>query len=767
MLALQVLLTRLFAAVLFYHFGFLAISLALVGTGAGGLIVYVRPRWFERVPVGVTLARLAAAFALLLVVVPLALVRVDYSFGGHVTWSFAGRLGLACLLAAIPFTAGGLTIALAIRAYTRAVPRVYGADLLGAGVGAIAVVPAMWIADPATLMVVLGAVAGVAAVLFAGSVRRERWVATATVALAAALAAVSAATSLYFLPTWTHRPVFAERWTPLARVIGDPPDRGSQFALLYYDRVYAPVPVHRAGTPYPTAAALHLLPQSIGYAMSAPGRALVIGGGGGRDIYNALDAGQRRVDVIELNDGIVKMVDRDLARWSGSPYALPRVHTVVGDGRSVLARRNVRYDQIHIGFTDTLSANSATAFALTENNLYTVEAFDEYLDHLTPRGVLNVSRLYKLVGDEGLRVTVLTLSALERRGIAHPERNVVVILGHDILGELFGTTLARKVPWTPREVARIRALARADGLQVAYAPGGPYRLEWAELARARSLTASCSSYRLDVCPPTDNKPFFFNMRRLGDIGGAQPAGYIYSVDPVLVLLVTLAILLVLAAIAFGLPLAAVRKAARPTAGSLLYFVAIGVGYLVLEIVLIQRLVLFLGFPTYALSVVLFALLISTGVGSLASGRLGRRSLAIGMAAAAAGIVVLAFALEPLLHALIALPFAARVAIAVAVIAPFGVVLGTAMPVGLRRLEGLHPGGALWAWAINGVASVVASVLAVAVAIEAGFSVATLVAAACYAAALAHVLLGRWPTSEPAVSPLAYEPSPERQSRVTP
>jgi hypothetical protein len=482
------------------------------------------------------------------------------------------------------------------------------------------------------------------------------------VVVAVALVVVSAATSLYHLDPVTSGRTVADRWTPLSRVIGYPPQSGSRYAILFYDRVYAPVPVHAPGTPYPTAEQLGLVPQSLGYRLagpapagsatppgSGPARALVIGGGGGRDIFNALDAGVRQVDVIELNQGIVDVVDHDLRRWSGSPYTLPHVSTAVGDGRSILAARDTKYDQVHIGFTDTLSANSATAFALTENNLYTTEAFEEYFDHLTPNGILNVSRLYRLVGDEALRATVLTLEALRKRGVEHPERNVVVLLGHDILGELFGTILARPRPWTAAELAKMRALAAQDGVEIAMAPGGPYRLEWSGLHAAKSPEAFCAAYRMNVCAPTDDKPFFFNMRRLGEIGAKPPPGYLYSIDPFKVLVLTLAILVVLCAIGFVLPLAFVRRdGGRPGARALSFFAFIGLGFLLLEVVLIQRFVLFLGFPTYALSVVLFALLVFTGLGALLSARGEPQPLLVrALAFTTVLTVVAAFGLQPL------------------------------------------------------------------------------------------------------------------------
>ena len=746
-LALQVLLTRVLAAVLAYHFSFLAISLALLGVGAGALAVYLRPGWSEGAPER-RLARWSALLAVALVLIPLPLVRLDYSagLGTDLSATFAVTIALVCVLAAVPFCIAGAIIALAVRSYARWIGPVYAFDLAGAALGALLTVPLLWWASGTTLLVGLGLLAATAALLFGGA-GRSALVATGVAVVAVVLAA---ATPLYDLPPHTtaqdDEPV-SERWTPLSRVLGyAPPGAGSPIAPVFYDRIYAPVPVREPGTPLPDWRALSLGPQSVGYAVAGPGRTLVIGGGGGRDIENALSSGQERVDVIELNRVIRDVVDGELARWSGRPYSLPGVSVEIGDGRSKLASRDTSYDVIHIGFTDTLSANSAAGFALSEANLYTREAYEEYFDHLGPRGILTVSRLRRLVGDEALRATVLALAALEREGVEQPERNVVVLLGADIFNEQFGTVIAREEPWSGAELARIRTLAAERGDGVAYAPGGPYRLEWAELAKAPDWKTFCQGYRLDVCPPTDDRPFFFNMTRLGDLAEGQPPGYFYGTDPLRVLGLTLALLLVLCAAAFGLPLRLVPRGDRPPLRSLLFFAAIGFGFLLLEIALIQRLVLFLGFPTYALSVVLFSLLLFTGLGSLLSGRLGdpRRGLVAALAAACVLLAAGAFGLPPLLRALIELPFTARVVIAVALLATAGLALGMAMPIGLTRLAGLHARAVPWAWAVNGVASVLASVLAVAVAITWGFTVVMLIAVACYLVALLDAARGAWP-----------------------
>ena len=331
--------------------------------------------------------------------------------------------------------------------------------------------------------------------------------------------------------------------------------------------------------------------------------------------------------MIELNRAIRDMVDEDLARWSGRPFELPGVSVAIGDGRSTLAARDTLYDQVHIGFTNTLTAGSGSAYALSENNLYTVEAFDEYLDHLRPGGLLSVSRLYRFAGDEVLRATVLALTALERRG----SRGARAARGRDARAR-HAERVLRDGAGRPRAVHR-RAARRAWRTLGAGAhprrgvrAGRPARAaSGARLAAAESPEAFCESYPVDVCAPTDDRPFFLNPVRLGDLGEEQPAGSTFiSRTPFLVLLVALGILAALSALAFVLPLLLVRSAERPPAWARSPSSPPSASASSCSRwSLIQRFVLFLGFPTYALSVVLFALLLFTGAGALLSARAAR------------------------------------------------------------------------------------------------------------------------------------------------
>jgi hypothetical protein len=730
-LAFQVLLTRMLSAVLAYHFSFLAVSLSLVGTGAGALAVYLRPARFAGVAAPPALARWTALFGVALIVAPLCIARIDLV--GTSAGGWAARFAATCLIAALPPFAAGVIVAVALSRFAGQIGAVYAADLAGAGIGALLAVPLMWAAPAPWLMVAMAVPAAVAARCFDATAMRGA-IAVAGAALAV-LAVATVRPVLHLSPGYEIRPdaFFVERWTPLARVIGVHAPGSDNFAMVLYDRVYAPVPIVRDGVDL-TWQELQTGLQSVGYKFAGPGRALIIGGGGGRDIHTALSEAQSPVDVIELNDGIRRVVDEDLGFVSGRPYSLPGVHTAVGDGRSTLASRSTRYDQIHLGFTDTLSANAAQGFALMENNLYTVEAFAEYFDHLSPGGILNVSRLYDFVGEEVLRLAVLTLAALREYGVEEPRRHVFVMRGTELGGSRMGTVLARLEPFTPHDLHRLRFLAALRGGEVVFAPDAAAGEEWEALAAAASPEAFCSGYRLDVCPPTDDRPFFFNMDRLWT---AEPLAWFWGgVSPYSILWITLGILVAFSLVAFALPLLLMRESA-PSGAATFYFALIGVGYILVEIVLIQHFVLFLGFPTYALSVVLAGLLGFSGLGAWLSSRFSTGSeLRRILAAAVVLIVVGSFALQPLLRALIGLPLAARVLVALALLAPLGLALGCAMPLGLRRLETLRRGGIAYAWGINGIASVMASVLGVVVALEMGFTAAGLAAASCYLGAMA-------------------------------
>ena len=479
--------------------------------------------------------------------------------------------------------------------------------------------------------------------------------------------------------------------------------------------------------------------------------ALVIGPGGGRDLVSALVFGARHVDGVEINPIIADDVMRGQFReFSGGIYTHPRVRIVVDDGRSFVRRTPDRYDVIQASLVDTWAATAAGAYTLTENTLYTVEAFDDYLDHLTDEGVLTMTRWVF----DGLRLVSLAQAAAEKRGWSVADR--IAIVRH----ERVATFLFKRTPFTPRELATLHDVSARLGFEVLYAPGdeesppvreetidGTSTADYARLIRASDPQQFYAGFRADIRPTTDDRPFFFHTTKLENqfsVAFGRSMLFGNGLSALLTLLGISGALVVLFVIG---PLAlAGRGAAHPRGwfAWLVYFGALGAGFMLIEVAILQRFVLLLGHPVYSLTVTLFSLLLGTGLGAAWSRRFDQQSLGRTGAIALVTIAAIAIAVIAVVTPLVtwAIPFArtTRMAIAVATLVPIGLALGIPMPTGIRLLSARAPDLVAWAWGINGALSVLGATLAIFIAMNWGFQVTLLAASATYLIGLAAFLL---------------------------
>jgi hypothetical protein len=490
-----------------------------------------------------------------------------------------------------------------------------------------------------------------------------------------------------------------------------------------------------------TALAYHLSERPAGFS------ALVIGPGGGRDVVTALVFGAHRVEGVEINPIIVRDVMLDRFReYSGDLYADPRVAVHVEDGRSYVRRSADRFDVIQASLVDTWAATTAGAFTLTENSLYTAEAFGDYLDHLTADGMLTVTRWMT----EGLRLVTLAQAACAQRGL-DPARHIAVVHHGTVVNFLL-----KRSPFTQSEVARLQRLSAELGFTLLYAPGlalpqepnrtpGVQPGDYQDLITAADPAAFVARHPLDIRATTDDRPFFFYLTRLRDQldpGVLSKGPYGSGLAALFTLFAVSAVLVALFVVG---PL--VLAAERPGPGWSLwlgYFSALGAGFMLIEVALLQHFVLLLGHPVYSLTVTLFCLLLGTGLGSMASRRMPLESVGrfvFGTLGAVALLaVVAAFAVPRVIELAIAAPLAARIAVAAAVMLPMGVLMGVALPGGMRLLDRARPQIVPWSWAMNGAFSVVGATCAIFVAMNWGFTATLLTGAAVYA--LAAVLLRR-------------------------
>jgi spermidine synthase len=784
LLMTELALTRIFSVIMYYHFAFLAISIALFGLSASGVYAYLRRRALDRQPTETLLARQSLIFAISTIVALFALVRLRV--GLNYSPSNLALMLTIYALAAIPFFTGGLVLTLAISRLATRINVVYAADLIGAALGCLVLIPLLNLLGAPGVVLVATALAATAAVLFAAPAeRRTRALSAAVIVLVPLIGQLSGLGTFDVVDTKGHQGdrVLFSKWNSFSRIgvyeraHGDwslsPTYSGAVPETKFMDiDSAASTPIPRVAADLSNVGYLRYELTALAYHLkSGPGTAhegldvapvvnpqsqpqggftaLVIGPGGGRDLATALVFGAGRVDAVEINPIIANDVMRGAFRdFSGRIYDHPRVRIAVDDGRSFVRRSPDKYDVIQASLVDTWAATAAGAYTLTENTLYTVEAFTDYLDHLTDDGVLTITRWVF----DGLRLVSLAQEAAARRGWDAAPR--LAIVQHDRVA----TFLLKKSPFTAEEVSRLQALAERLQFRVLYAPGSegpvaPPAGEWVEgtetAAYANLISAPdrkqfYASYDQDIRPTTDDRPFFFHTTKLEDQFDVAFGRSMLFGNGLSALLTLMGISAALVA-AFVIGPLVVAGGDRPTRWLfwLVYFGSLGAGFMLIEVAILQRFVLLLGHPVYSLTVTLFSLLLGTGIGAALSRRLTPETLRRSTAVAILVIVALGLLAIVTVAPYItwAIPFSrpVRIAIAVATLVPIGMVLGIPMPAGIRLLTSRAPQMLTWAWGMNGALSVVGATLAIFIAMNWGFSATFVAASSTYLVGLAALL----------------------------
>jgi spermidine synthase len=755
-LLLELALTRLFSVVLFYHFAFLAISIALLGLGAGGVFAYLWKARLAAIGTRSLAARLCMANAVVVVILLEIVLHVPVAL--EVSWSNFARLTVLYLAAAVPFFLTGLLFAVVFAREPRRIPRLYGADLCGGALACLAVVPLLnWVGGPNVILVAAMAMAG-AAVIWADGTTPRRNAALIVLALIALTGAnysgrlidVVYAKGMYRDPAGVE---FA-RWNALSRVEVDR-QGGAKAIVIDADAntyIMNADLSHWQGTEWEHN--LMSAPPALANVLRPHGEFAIIGPGGGVDVLRAVANGSADVTGIEINPIIATTIMRErYADYSQHLYQRPDVHIRVTDGRSFLRSTPQHFDVVQMTLVDTWASTAAGAFALSENNLYTVEAFREYFEHLKPDGMVAITRWEFRHPREALRVVAVAMEALHRMGIANPARNFIVA-SQGALDEdgIPVVVLAKKIPFTAEEEASVGThFQRYSELEPIYLPSRPGNNPFSDLIASNDPYAFARGYAYNVAPVTDNAPFFFFTLKASQILGEESLhdGIDWKVNlGVLVLLLVLAISLVAVLIFLVLPLALKSGRARQSPLPLLYFVAVGLGYIMVEIAFIQRFVLFLGHPTYALTVVIFLLMLSSGAGSLFSRHwLSATEMGwVPLVLVIATLLLDVFFLPHNLAAWVGMEFRYRLLVSGVILIPLGFLMGMPFPTGLRAFATLpapeYPSGPKaadnaveWAWAMNAAASVLGSVSAMVIAIQFGLNVTLACGTVAYLIAL--------------------------------
>jgi hypothetical protein len=792
-LTFEITLTRIFSVAQFYHFAFMVVSLALLGFGASGTLLSLFPGLKERDPARV-LGRLSWGFALSAVGSYALTLFVPFdSFRIALDWRQGAVLALHYIALAIPFFCSGATTGLLLAAHPEQANRTYAANLTGSAAGCLLAVTLPALVGGEGTVLLAAALAGLAALIFqipnlkpkmpsskpkspisrfTFHASRLTFCASHLLQIALVFLLVLAALqppsflrirlspykSLSYALLLPDAELVFQEWNGFSRVdvvasqsIRSLPGRGFRCAALPPPQMGLTVdgddlsPISQIAPGFSEAGYTDCLLLALPYRLRPNAQALILQPRGGFDVLVALAEGAEEITAVEPNPLIVQAV-RSQGAWAGDLYDDKRVSVFTEEGRSYARRTRERYDIVVLSLTSPQRPITSGAYSLAEDYRYTVEAYADYVARLDDDGLLVVVRWLQVPPSESLRAFGLAVEAVEQAG-GDPHTSIVALRSYQQM-----LILARKGPFTEDELATIRAFATPRAFDLVYLPGirpdevnqhnvmqAPvYHQACVELLKADDRNVWYHDYEFDVAPPTDDHPFFghfFKWAQAPDVLAMaghtwQPfggAGYF-------VLLALLGLGVVAAGVLIVLPLGAYRRErlhGKSLGATLVYFALLGLGYLCVEIPLLQRFILFLGHPAYAMAAVLFALLLFSGLGSLLSRRVPLRLVLLSLPLTVAGY---ALGLPFFFKAVLGVPAGGRLLIAVLTLAPLGLLMGMPFPKGLALLEQRGATFVAWAWGVNGAVSVVASILAALLSLSFGFLVVLALGAACYGAA---------------------------------
>lgn len=750
--------------------GYMIIGSAIFGYSIAGVVIAIwKPHekyLIERLT-GYGALALAATMMLSYVVmnvVPFGFGNMYYALGANLFYFTIWYLALL-----LPFSLSGFIIALLLTHFKDQSNRLYGADLIGAGIGCLIVVPLFPLLGAAGVYAICATIAAACAVIFTAG--RIRWLAVgAAASIVTLLAFAPVAENVY--PVETHD-IKRERgehfrkgyiknsmWSFLTKIeVAILPDATS--SRIWFDGGVMQSDIDRFDGDYAAERELKRATgaASVAYRLQPRDSSLIIASAGGREVRTALAWGAKKVTAVELDPSVVKLVRDDLNDHLGGLYRDPRVVIVNDEGRSFVRRSQDKYDVIQFISAFSRGAAQSGAVDMVSSYLVTTEAFQDYLDHLTPDGMLSISYV------ASVRLFVTAWDALERRGLDPSTR--IVMVHNDSSTMTDNTIYVKLAPFTPGELDVIRQIA-TDKMPINYAPPGlmadvdhvaglvsepkTRRLVEQFVATAPAARqAFFDTFPYDVEPVPDNKPYYMQWRHMGVAVEDTPdrmteefEGFVSKKEyiPKVPLGEAAQILIlveagVLAALFLVFPLWRYKSDGIRTRSqklSLLYFLSLGLAFIWIEVVFLKTFILFLGSPVYSIAVVLFAMLIFAGLGSFYSerlqGTLGSKLVRVGAGIALIALAV-AFLYPTLLVTFLGLPLLGRALIAVALMAPVGFVLGMPFPLGLSVLAKANPQSIPWAWAMNGYATVVGISSAALIAMRTGYAALILMSLAVY------------------------------------
>jgi hypothetical protein len=738
-LVLEVSITRIFSAAIWYHFAFVAVSVALVGLGASGLVVQhrvkkLKGKWAENLTI-------YSAWGIA-IFIPITL------FVMHALASQVIYLPLFMILFSVPFFLVGIIISAAFNAFASVAGRLYAADLIGASAGALLVVLFLVLTGGEGATLIVGLIAAIGGTIFSRIAKntKKTVVSLLFVAFALSLIFLNHATQIFAIPTdptaQKDLPIYLREhpgskivkteWNSFSRIDVVEGGAGGEglVAKVFIDGGAGTNIISWDGKTE-SRQELSTWMQYLPFKMMQDPKVLVIGSGGGRDVVASLVSGSKDVTSVEINPIIYETV-KSYGDRAGNVYSHEYVRSYVDEGRSFITRSSEKYDIIYVPFVDTWASVSSGGLSVSENFLYTMQGFQQYYDHLTDTGKIVTVRW--LIDAPRFISTYAKL--LEQNGIPQDQldRHLIMVTSDSYTQDPSVTmVIFSKSPFTDEEIRFFSQSFSQYGYKPILVPGQIMREPYSALLNGQiNLDQFYNMFKTKVYPVTDDNPYFLSFEK--PLPGVVEVLLYASVGIVAIFLLV--------------PFAWMKRRREEEVGTkkseigiatmIPYFAALGMGFILIELALLQKLILLMGNPTMTFALLLFTLLISSGAGSLLSARIAKNNMKnlVFIIGGIAGLGILYFLfLPPIIYSTIAEPIEAKAAVSIAILAPIGFLMGMPLPTGMRLLKVHRPDYIPWMWAVNGAFSVLGAVLAIALGIMYGSSLAMILGILIYLVAL--------------------------------
>ncbi|MDH3489628.1 MAG: hypothetical protein OEL56_04190 [Nitrosopumilus sp.] len=770
-LVLEIALTRIFSAAIWYHFAFVAVSVALIGLGASGLVVHyrlkkIKENWANNLTITSSIG--------IVFVLPLSL------FVMHFLASDITYLPLFMLLFSVPFFFVGIIISAAFSAFAHVAGKLYASDLIGASLGALSVVALLSIFGGEGTLLLVGVISAVCAIVFSAASKNKKkiLISLAIITFALILLLVNETSQIFSIPTDSRAqkdlPIFLRenpdteivktQWNSFSRIdvvegptnncdsstldpIFGQPQCASEglVAKIFIDGGAGTNIISWDGSAN-SRQELSSWMQYLPFTMMDDPKTLIIGSGGGRDVIAAITSGNTDVTTVEINPMIVETVKR-YGEKAGNLYTHPYVNANVDEGRSFVSRSIDKYDIIYIPFVDTWASVSSGGLGVSENFLYTIEGFQEYYDHLTDTGKIVTIRW--LIDTPRFVSTFVTL--LENNGVSQNDayKHIIIVSSESIEEDPSVTmSIFSKEPFTDNEIKFFTDAFSTNGYKPMLIPGQVMVEPYAKLLNEEiTLEQFYTMFPTKAYPVTDDSPYFLSFEK----------PFPLILEQLLYLSIGIAgIFLILPYIWLkrSRDIDVKNNSTLTTKSVVLYFAVLGFGFILIELALLQKLILFLGNPTMTFALLLFTILLSSGIGSLVSAKmikLNTKNLVLSISGIIGMGIFYVLLLTPLIHTAIAEPFVLKAVMSIGVLFPIGFLMGMPMPTGMRLVKSHIPTFIPWMWAINGGFSVLGAVLTVILSIVYGGSYAMVIGISAYVIALGISLTWRRQTIKLTVS----------------